>query len=493
MSLIRKVLALTLIAVLAFVNPPRAQADGILTHEMIIDITWESSIVPVLKHYFPQATDKEIRNARAYVYGGALIQDSGYYKSEKPYMADVTHYVRSGDFVVSLFRNVTNVEELAFAIGALSHYFGDTYGHRYATNPTVFAKFPAKAVDPVPLVPLTSVTYEQGEVEHTRVEFGFDVNELAHHRMAPGSFHQAAGIDVAYRLYALAFYQTYGVAEDFLDPRNDFKGKSFHWTAFHALPYVARSIVNKPEWTASDEGNGHAQQTLVSITDCVGRHEDWASYPSQPSKTDIIAGKLLNTVPKLKLVPVDSTSQEAYAHSVLLSLSAFTRILKDALAPLPFGQELTNTFIPHFAGDSPLDAAHPLANVNLDTGLVEPRFAYHLTDKAYFSILQRLAEHPDYPVPDGIRSDILAYFDGATSHLSNEKTDALFQTRTADVTWLKGIKGSAAMTPYPSFATGTIIERDVDPLLPELKPDSGGCNPSAFVPLQQLSNAANVP
>jgi hypothetical protein len=493
MPTFRRVLASALLLALTFGVPTQVQAYGILTHQMIIDITWESSIVPVLRHYFPDASDDDIANARAYVYGGALIQDSGYYKSEKPYMADVTHYIRPGDFVVNLFRNVTCLEELAFAIGALSHYTGDIYGHRYATNPSVFMTFPKLAVHPVPLVPATSVTYVQGKVEHTRVEFGFDVNELAHHRVAPGSFHQAVGIDVAYKLYALAFYQTYGVAEDFLDPRNDFKGSSYHWTAFHALPYVARSQVKQGKWKDSDEGQGEAQRTLASITDCVSRHEDWNSFPWQPTKTEILAGHLLNTVPKLKLIPVNATSQEDYAHSVLLAINAFSHILSAAIPAPSALAETAHTFVPHYDGDLPADPAHPLANINLDTGFVEPRFAYPLTDSAYFTLLQHLAQHPDYPVPASIRTDVLTYFNGVTSRLSFEGTDEIYRERLADVAWLNSVKGSDLAIPYPDFAGGDIKETDVVPIIKTLAPGSGGCNPSAFPALRQLVTGNTVP
>jgi hypothetical protein len=353
----------------------------------------------------------------------------------------------------------------------------------------VFQKFPGLAVDSVPLVPATSVTYVQGKTEHTRVEFGFDVNGLAHHRLAPGSFHQAVGIDVAYKQYALAFYQTYGVAEDFLDPKNDFKGDAYHWTAFHALPYVARSQVKQSKWKDSDEGEGEAQRTLVSITDCISRHEDWNSFPWQPTPADVIAGHLLNTVPKLQLVPVDPISQENYAHSVLLAITAFSHILNVALHPVAASDKTTHTFVPYYRGDAAADPAHPLANINLDTGFDEPHFAYHLTDSAYFTLLQHLAEHPDYPVPEDIRADVLDYFDGATNRLSYEKKEEIYHERVADVAWLKSIKGSDQSVPYPAFTTGKLKERDVEPF----KPSGSGCNPSTFLPLQQLVTGNHVP
>ena len=66
-----------------------------------------------------------------------MIQDIGYYPFGDGFFSDLTHYVRSGDFVVALFRNAHNANELAFAVGALSHYIGDslTATHRRPTSP----------------------------------------------------------------------------------------------------------------------------------------------------------------------------------------------------------------------------------------------------------------------------------------------------------------------------------------------------------------------
>jgi hypothetical protein len=83
---------------------------------------------------FPGITPDELEQARGYAYGGCVIQDIGYYPFGDRFFSDLTHYVRSGDFVVNLFRNAHNANEIAFAIGTLSHYIGDTIGHPQATN-----------------------------------------------------------------------------------------------------------------------------------------------------------------------------------------------------------------------------------------------------------------------------------------------------------------------------------------------------------------------
>src|ERR1700761_8181527 len=103
-----------------------AEAYSLLTHEQLIDLTWQSSIVPLLRARYPNITPAELERARSYAYAGCVIQDIGYYPFGDAFVSDLTHYVRSGDFVVRLFRDAKNANELAFAIGALSHYIGDT-------------------------------------------------------------------------------------------------------------------------------------------------------------------------------------------------------------------------------------------------------------------------------------------------------------------------------------------------------------------------------
>ena len=129
-----------------------AGAYSLLTHEQLIDLTWQSSIAPLLRSRYPKITPEELEKARSYAYAGCVIQDIGYYPFGDPFFSDLTHYVRSGDFVVYLFRNAKNANQLAFAIGALSHYIGDNIGHSQATNVAVPVEFPKLAAKYGPVV-----------------------------------------------------------------------------------------------------------------------------------------------------------------------------------------------------------------------------------------------------------------------------------------------------------------------------------------------------
>src|ERR1700732_1620924 len=112
-----------------------SSAYSVLTHEELIDLAWNDSIRPLLQARFPSATDEQLRMAHAYAYGGCAIQDMGYYPFGKQFFSNLTHYVRSGDFISWLFRNARTIDQYAFAIGALAHYMGDTIGHSEAINP----------------------------------------------------------------------------------------------------------------------------------------------------------------------------------------------------------------------------------------------------------------------------------------------------------------------------------------------------------------------
>jgi hypothetical protein len=111
-----------------------AMAYSLLTHEELIDLTWQDAIVPLLLSRYPALTPTQLDVARSYAYGGCAIQDIGYYPFGDEFFSNLTHYVRTGDFVLALFRNAHTANELAFAVGALTHYVGDSYGHSQATS-----------------------------------------------------------------------------------------------------------------------------------------------------------------------------------------------------------------------------------------------------------------------------------------------------------------------------------------------------------------------
>jgi len=183
--------ALLLALFLLFGWPTQGAAYAVLAHEAIVDSVWDTNIRPLLLNRFPNATVEEIKEAHGYAYGGAIIQDMGYYPHGSYFFSDLTHYVRSGDFILALLRDAKDLDGYAFALGALSHYAADNDGHLMATNravPVLYPKLKTKYGD--------LVTYEEDPLAHIKTEFGFDVLEVAQGRYAPDSYHDFIGFAV---------------------------------------------------------------------------------------------------------------------------------------------------------------------------------------------------------------------------------------------------------------------------------------------------------
>jgi hypothetical protein len=117
--------------------PREALAYSVLAHEASIEVVWDTTIAQMLQARFPDATAAEIAEARAYTYGGCVIQDLGSYPFGSHFFSNLLHYVRTGDFVHALIDGAEDVAEYAFALGAFGHDAADNSGHSMAVNRAV--------------------------------------------------------------------------------------------------------------------------------------------------------------------------------------------------------------------------------------------------------------------------------------------------------------------------------------------------------------------
>src|SRR5438477_2935581 len=180
-------------------------AYSVLTHEQVVDLVWEGQLQPMLIERFPHATPEDLRHAHAFAYGGSLVQDMGYYPFGKKYFSDLLHYVRTGDFVGALLSESSDINEYAFALGALAHYSSDNAGHP-VVNKVVALEFPklrAKYGN--------EVTYSDDPKAHIRTEFGFDMVQVAKNRYTSDRYHDFIGFDISTPLLERAFRETYGL------------------------------------------------------------------------------------------------------------------------------------------------------------------------------------------------------------------------------------------------------------------------------------------
>jgi len=66
-------------------------AYSVLTHEEIVDLLWTDEIRPLLVARYPGLTEDRIKEAHAYAYGGAVVQDLGYYPFGSVEFSDLVH------------------------------------------------------------------------------------------------------------------------------------------------------------------------------------------------------------------------------------------------------------------------------------------------------------------------------------------------------------------------------------------------------------------
>jgi hypothetical protein len=462
------------VCTLGVVRP--AGAYSVLTHEQLIDLTWQSSIVPLLLSRYPTLTPEQIEHARAYAYGGCVIQDIGYYPFGDANFSNLTHYVRSGDFVVNLFRNAGNADELAFAVGALSHYIGDTIGHSEATNRAVPIEFPALGRRYG-----QTVNYAEGEHQHVQTEFAFDINEIAHHRFAPLAYLRHVGLQVPTRQLALAFYQTYGLREDFTDRRRSrLNVADYRFAVRSFIPRIAYAVTllhrrHEPIDLTADPDFQRLESELAVIS----QQNNWDAYRRKAGVgTWCLAGFLyiLPKVGSLKLVAVKGPTQQTeadYIHSVMRTAEQLDALLR-RFTPPPAIQRTAalaaaadthsdpapSTPLPARPGAEQrtprgsIDPHHPLLNRDLDTGSPVRPSGYRLTDDTYALLLHRLALHPANAVPPGIKADILTYYANLDLPFATKKDPAAWATLQQDLATLQTIPTSTDPLPYPTYGTG---------------------------------------
>jgi hypothetical protein len=432
-----------LILLLLLPGQRRADAYSLLTHEQLIDLTWQDSIVPLLLSRYPNLTPADLERARAYAYGGCVIQDIGYYPFGDRSFSDLTHYVRSGDFVVSLFRNASNADELAFAIGALSHYIGDSVGHSTAINlavPVEFPKLRAKYG--------SDVNYAEGKRQHVQTEFAFDIDEIAHHRVAPVRYLRHIGLQVPVKQLALAYYQTYGLTEDFTETRRHrFNVRGYRFAVRTFIPRVAYALTLLHRNHEPGEPDTPERAAFEKDVTALAATDNWQAYRRKAGIGTYLLAALLYIVPKvgaLKLVavkgPTEATEQE-FLHSVV----AATAALRQRLAR--FTPSTQGAPTPH----PPLDPHHPLPNRDLDTGRVVQPGDYSLTDSTYAELLHSLTRQPAQPIPAGIKEDIQAYYSNPAAPITTKLDPSKWVEVQADLTTLAGMPTTSEPIPFPTY------------------------------------------
>jgi Zinc dependent phospholipase C len=386
---------------LALAAPHSALGYGVYSHSELIDLVWGDSIRPLLIQRYPGISEAELTRAHSYAYGGCTIQDLGYYPFANDFFSDLTHYVRSGDFVAALIRDASNADELAFAIGALSHYLGDVYGHSEAVNLSVGQTFPrlARRYGKV-------ISFEQAQIAHGRVEMGFDMAQIGLHRFAPRAYRRDIGFRVAQDLLDRAFHETYGLTvRNVLGPEHR-AIDSYRWSVRRLLPkFMQVQVLNNRKRFPQEKDDDVRREYLENVAQA-----DYASLPGSAyreprfsTRALALVVRIVPKVGKLKILSLRAPSPETgdlYFYSVNTTVERL--------------RELTGRLRENPSEDL------ELPNVDLDTGMRTQPGAYRLTDNTYARLLNEITTRPGIKIPRGLRDDILLFYSDPSAPISTK-------------------------------------------------------------------------
>lgn len=340
-----------------------------LAHEAAIDVAWDSAIKPLLRARFPRASDADVERARSFAYGGSVIQDLGYYPFGNHFFSNLLHYTRSGEFVETLIEDAGDIDELAFAIGALAHYTNDNTGHPDAVNLSVPIIFPKLRQEYGGVV-----TYEEAPKQHVIVEFSFDVSHTASTAYPLSAYRNLIGFRVATPLLERAFRDTYGLELRDVFGNLDHAVSTYRYSVSQIIPALTIAAWKDKHDDIVKLNPGASRASFVLVYKRADFERDYGHDYQKPALFARILGFLYRFIPKigpLKPLSFKIPTPEADRMFVRSVREADTRFAA-ALANLRGGR---------------LD----LRNTNFDTGQPSKRGDYVLADETYDELLHKLA------------------------------------------------------------------------------------------------------
>ena len=394
-------------------------AYSVLTHEAIIDTVWKDNLVPILLKRFPNATPEELRKAHAYAYGGAIIQDMGYYPLGSKFFSDLAHYVRSGDFVLNLLAGAEDLNEYAFAFGSLAHYAADNHGHREAINKSVPIIYPKlkRRFGPI-------VTYADDAVSHLKVEFSFDVAEVAQGNYAPEAYHDFIGFEVAQALLERAFEKTYSLKLSSVIHEELAIG-TYRFAVSSILP-----TMTKAAWRLKKDEILKAQPSMtkrkfIFNLSRASYKKHWGSIYEHPGFTARVLAFLFRLVPKVGPLKAFAFEPPTPATETLFMKSVSGTL--DQYRPLIAAQGRGNVKLP---------------NENFDTGEPLKPGKYKLADAAYAKLLDKLSGKV---VPAELRDNILAFYSDINAPFATKRDEKAWRKVLSELDALKAQTQSAGL------------------------------------------------
>ena len=373
-------------------------AYSVLTHEEIVDLLWSDEIRPLLLKRYPGLSEDQIKEAHAYAYGGAVIQDLGYYPFGSTEFSNLVHYVRSGDFVRELLLESQDASEYAFALGALSHYASDIAGHP-AVNQAVAIEYPKLRAKYG-----KSVRYAQDKTAHLKTEFGFDTVQVAKNRYASGQYHDFIGFQVSKSLLERVFPIVYGVELKDVLTHEDLAVGSYRFAVSELIPRMTQVALQTHKKELMRETPNFAKRKFLYRLSRSSYEKEWGKDYVKPGVGTRILSTLLRYMPKIGPFkglafnnPTPQT-EDLYIKSINTTVDQYRAFLEEVR---------TDTLV--------------LPNCDLDSGQPTKVAEYSLTDDTYAKLLGQLSSRKfDVTTPE-LRGNILDFYSDLSASIATKK------------------------------------------------------------------------
>jgi Zinc dependent phospholipase C len=412
--------------ILIFVFGAVTACEGysVLTHEAIIDSAWDDAIKPLLLKRFPTSTPEELKTAHSYAYGGCVIQDLGYYPFGSHLFSDLVHYVRTGDFVQALIRDSQDLDEYAFALGALAHYAADNQGHRVAVNlavPMLYPKLRAKYGD--------TIAYDQNPTAHLRTEFGFDVLEVAKGRYAPDAYRGFIGFEVSKPLLERAFQETYSVELKSVFSDFDLSVGTYRYSVSQAIPTATKVAWETNKDQIQKDIPGMTKEKFLYHLSRSSYEKNWGRKYQKPGFKATLIAFFFRWVPKIgpfrvfRFKTPTPPAEKLFEASFNGSVTDYERFLREQK-------------------DS---GKIELVNDNFDTGTVTNPGQYPLADKTYAQLLDHLSKDHFAQVSPELRKILLDFYSDLNAPFATKKDKAEWAKVLKEVDELKNAGATAEL------------------------------------------------
>jgi len=401
-------------------------AYSVLTHEEIIDLVWTDELRPLLLHRFPGLTEEQITEAHAYAYGGAVIQDLGYYPFGSTEFSDLVHYVRSGDFVRELLLESKDADEYAFALGALAHYASDIAGHP-AVNQAVAMEYPK-----LRLKFGSSVKYAQDHTAHLKTEFGFDMVQVAKNRYASQQYHDFIGFQVSKPLLERVFPVVYGIELKDVLTHEDLAIGSYRYSVSRLIPEMTQIALRTHKKDMMRETPGFAKRKFLYRLSRSDYEKEWGKDYPKPGFGTRVMSVLLRYMPKIgpfKAMAFNNPTpqtEEMYFKSINTTVDQYRAFLKEVR---------TDSLV--------------LPNCDLDSGQRTKAAEYSLTDDTYAKLLGQLTDRKFNLTTTDLRGDILGFYSDLSAPIETKKDKGRWQAVLTSLDQLKLVAPVPAVADNP--------------------------------------------